>query len=1154
MKKHKQCDCGVVLTGEARFCEACGKPVNIIAAPPPPPGTKNLSANATCACGASIIKSARFCENCGKPVQEKLKIEEKKNQIILPLPVGIKKAPATPPPLKKVLKINAICACGASITGATRFCETCGRPATHIPPIPPRKVQRTATMAVPVKKPRQHTRALIMAAAAVVLIIGGFFLISNLEFSEKKRAGLLSQPDDDPIYKPGKPASSTTQFETNRLSVAAGTEAKVSLKDGTNVTLPALPVATEVTLERDNNDLSLTNESFITTGSMRRLVVSGLENTEDLLPTLSIPLTEAGSINLETVMVLRVGDIVMNGEIIKDHQAFLPVFIDAAGNLGFVDHYMQFGSLESSHSNVLGDPKHLNALAKAGWGGSFDHLFSTFTSQLNLFGTKAFAASPLLMASATAANAAATSSQTRARYVMMSFENHMNWSRQAHLIRMIPDPEKAETGYRRPAKTEELVELAKTPICNIVILVHGHNEEEKEGSSQDMSEVMPWFFLYKRLVWDIFYQQVIVMERENEEFPLECTAFYEFIYPTYRPIFSPVQQKNFRLHETLGQAMGRAIEHELSANPQLKAMMDHDMDFNVSIVAHSMGGLVGRAGLMHMPQKFKDNIVRFISWGSPHHGAAMYSFRIALDNANLRDNAATLFSSGASVGASVGGIKGAAIGGGGAIIGAAVIGHYLNKLVLDAPGIRDMQWDNGQKHLVIPLLNKEGRNIPIFSENLQAFNQRSAASLSSGGYSLFTGNTSKITNLTGFPTASGIAQGALLNSVLMKDESHKISDGAVPIHSQGAYGIGLIAPEGVKRINMGDMDHEEFYGAEPKQRTAEAIHKGVATARKTIEEAALKHSRSSCPTIEAKAENDGEDVVIKGELIFPVYAAENRGSGKAGNAIKKIEVKRYTAKGRVIKSTNTINKDGTFECRIKAGDGRGGDRANRVLLVTLKDGSILEAEPEPEVRVYINPPRSITYDMAGSEHDELFREFEAHARPDTTYRYDWDFDDGETFSEVVEMGNKSKASHTYTNLKPGDVFRPSVKLFDMDGKLLNQDIVEIKFEEVETDILFGIWEGREGLTKLKFVYQIGPPEEYGYDYTLTILVWAECPTDKECWGGAPAKIHASKEMVQLPDGQHAVDFGPFAFTNISLIIESDDEIISPFQNMSMKRR
>lgn len=67
--------------------------------------------------------------------------------------------------------------------------------------------------------------------------------------------------------------------------------------------------------------------------------------------------------------------------------------------------------------------------------------------------------------------------EASASYLPMSFQGSVNWNRNPHLVRMIPDPENAEGGYRRPATSEDLEELSKNPVCNLVVLVHGHNEE-----------------------------------------------------------------------------------------------------------------------------------------------------------------------------------------------------------------------------------------------------------------------------------------------------------------------------------------------------------------------------------------------------------------------------------------------------------------------------------------------------------------------------------------------------------------------------------------------------------------------------------------------------------------------------------------------------
>ncbi len=205
-------------------------------------------------------------------------------------------------------------------------------------------------------------------------------------------------------------------------------------------------------------------------------------------------------------------------------------------------------------------------------------------------------------------------------------QGSLNWNRPPYLIRMKPLPGDGAQGYRRPVTSAERAKLAKQPICNVVLLVHGHHEDEKGGSNVATSQRAPWLFNYKRLVWEQFYQEITrtqVTEDGKEEpvYPYECTAFYEFIYPTYRPIFSETVDASGTRHETLGDALGVMMQQELVNDPQLKAMIQNDMPFNAMIVAHSQGGLVARAGLRQMPQELKDRAVRLVTWGTPHRGA-----------------------------------------------------------------------------------------------------------------------------------------------------------------------------------------------------------------------------------------------------------------------------------------------------------------------------------------------------------------------------------------------------------------------------------------------------------------------------------------------------------------------------------------------------
>ena len=52
-------------------------------------------------------------------------------------------------------------------------------------------------------------------------------------------------------------------------------------------------------------------------------------------------------------------------------------------------------------------------------------------------------------------------------------------------------------------------------------------------------------------------------------------------------------------------------------------------------------------------------------------------------------------------------------------------------------------------------------------------------------------------------------------------------------------------------VDMGDIDHEEFYGSEPPQRNATSIYKGVLTAERNLQEArmnAVSYTHLTPPT------------------------------------------------------------------------------------------------------------------------------------------------------------------------------------------------------------------------------------------------------------------------------------------------------------------
>jgi hypothetical protein len=700
-------------------------------------------------------------------------------------------------------------------------------------------------------------------------------------------------------YAPGLAASLEAEEERYDATSLEGESIGIILGDGSRTMVPELAQGYDISFIRRSTEAADTSAlesavGLVPTGATRELRFFGSGDFSALKPELSVPLEDAGSINLETVNVLRVGDVWVDGVLVSDQQTLLPVQVKE-GALHFIDPLMRDGlqAVAAVSSATVG-----TQAVQYEWSGS-------------------------------------------ARYILMSFQDDLNWAREPKLVRMIPDMQSESTGYRRPATESELEALNKQAICNVVLLVHGHNEEEKAGI-YDTSAEAPWLFEYKRRVWDLFYREIMADEQNVPVYPYECTAFYEYIFPTYRPVFSPVSDKNGKRHETLGESLGKLVKEELAKNLQLKAMQDNAMHYNVFVISHSQGGLVARSGFRHMPDNFKSRIARFISWGTPHHGAALYSLRYALQAGfdmvvdgkrlplqSIRNNAVT--------------------------------GYYLEnnlnaKVALDAPGIRDLRWDASKKDLlnlrsVFPDMNdtNEGDIYPaLYSENLGTFNDVIQSELSglSTPYTFFYGITPKSAELElvdanggwwfqyqaqqvyKFANSSSIEQGAALNRLLMAS-GYANSDGAVPVYSQ--QGAGIWGPE---NDFQSDMDHEEFYGSEPPARNAASIYKGVLTAQRTFEKSDLTNESRQCPILDAVIEVGAAEVAISGKLNLPAYEAVKK---SPGIAIARIEARLGSQQGAVISALQfSYQSDGRF---VGEGDVAAISGNKVAIVAVLKDGS-----------------------------------------------------------------------------------------------------------------------------------------------------------------------------------------------------------------------
>ena len=118
-------------------------------------------------------------------------------------------------------------------------------------------------------------------------------------------------------------------------------------------------------------------------------------------------------------------------------------------------------------------------------------------------------------------------------YTVSTYQGNINWVRAPRLTRMIAD-KTADPAQRRPLSQltqQRQQEVLLKPIKNVILLVHGHNEAEGIGYSRPEINY-PWWFEYKRDVWSSLYQQFQTLYPDY----VDCTAFYEYIYPTFRPI------------------------------------------------------------------------------------------------------------------------------------------------------------------------------------------------------------------------------------------------------------------------------------------------------------------------------------------------------------------------------------------------------------------------------------------------------------------------------------------------------------------------------------------------------------------------------------------------------------------------------------------
>lgn len=581
----------------------------------------------------------------------------------------------------------------------------------------------------------------------------------------------VDQPvDETPIREP-RTRKPRRPISGSPIPIPQGKETTLAVGSG-SVTIPALDQPLEITTASEPT-ASIVVPGLQLFGQTIAIQWEGSVDPGEFTPVVKFPASALGAHT--GVNVVRIGDALVDGDLSSDEITVLPTIRTKDGGIMAVDTFTP--------------PTPERVLA------SLDPEKPGFTT----------------------------------RYGLASYTDALNWKNEPDLIRMAPNDGPYERVPVYQLKEPQNTKLKRNPIKNVIVLVHGHNEYEKGGYSLgDASQ--PWVVSYKRDVWTLFWKAY----KEHCKDYLDTTAVYEFIYPTYRPVFEPEMGV-----DPLGLSLAKAIANDFD----ISFAADKGLSFNLYIVAHSMGGLVCRAGVNRfgdaklrntsepatMLEKYLEKIV---TWGSPHHGSPLVTMRYLLTGGYDIESTATVIPISLLKQSNV-----------------FVIPVNLFA-AMDTPGERALKWDNHR-----PLNLKSGgwvtpkrtvweagsidsfenefsleKGSRLYNAPLVAFNQSDrfkskvvplfgvtrktiAAKGSvwkSSPYETITGRYNLFSRLL---NSSDIGTGAWLITWLYQNSDNvltyavNMSDGAVPVESM--IGEGLFQ----RNLFMEGVDHEQYYGA-----------------------------------------------------------------------------------------------------------------------------------------------------------------------------------------------------------------------------------------------------------------------------------------------------------------------------------------------------
>jgi len=752
----------------------------------------------------------------------------------------------------------------------------------------------------------------------------------------------------------------TTAGSGSVLIGAAGVQA-AALPDGTRLSFPDLGPETSIrlTLERRSNDVRPDLAGLETTGGMRLVNLEDARLSPDdpdgvgLMPFITIPAVEIGQVDRRTVQIARVGDVVIDGELFSNRLLLLPVVADSDGNLVARDVWLPCSPWFKNRS-VQNGLQERNAMTPTIQANS-----AVRYSKASLFPSDVLAGT---IATGTTLGVG-RSGPNIIRYVAITFHQHINWVRLPNLVRMVPDKKLVEKRKPMSRLSKALQEKErKKPVQNVFVLVHGRNEAEKAGIGVPPEISYPWWYGYKRDVWTHFYATFL----KNREDLADCTVFYEFIYPTFRPIF---------------QGRGHLSDFfQKQVREQLKAELDNDLKFNLFIVAHSMGGVVSRAGVQYFDKKLDECLQHLATWGTPHHGSPLVTLNYALISPYYKLGTARRKLS-------------------------REWRDYLVKsfLVTDTPGTVDLRWTNGTpshkseltldvrffhydwpvilkdfktKALADPVVNLRHGSV-LYNENLRRLNANDRYARSSK-YIFFYGIAAERVDVDtsagkwdiafqvdALRRLSEIGQGATMNWLLVDNHTTKYrgvaqgrSDGAVPILSMTGHDVAG------RVVRLGACNHEDYFGAPTSPGSFTTSGLANATAKKTLEGLGFGRKKEyEAPTIKLRLEHHGsikrslkegsrEDIRFSGKFVWPGDRQPKHRLAKDALAICLFEPdetgKRKSLTGLTVKDF-TMQPDGEFQFVVNLREmSRAGLDEDRpmVLLAKLQFKDLTELESE----------------------------------------------------------------------------------------------------------------------------------------------------------------------------------------------------------------